>query len=323
MSMQEDYERMSRSDRREAERLPSVEPVNYRGKALRGPVGIRYGKTQVKNAIPDQNAVMAALNLIPVENGGNRKPDDALQTWWPLAIEGKCHQLLYERILQFQKINKTTADGVVDPNGGAYQGMLRMAYPSIPRLVEKNAPREQAIEALPKAKGWVAAALGYLSQYIAALTTGTAFNHIPIETHFHMAKIPAADRPTFASRIITPYFQILRFLAPENIEAVSVDDLLKRSRCFGDTAAAFCGTTTKIMVSPTFVGLGINCRAAILIHEASHHFGAGHINGERGAAYDNATPQQAITSAYVFPNFAEHVVPPYVDQRFGLARPKV
>src|SRR5438270_76145 len=53
----------------------------FRGKALRGPVGIRFGRTQVSNMIPDQNTVMETLDLIPEKEGGNRSPLPPIQAF--------------------------------------------------------------------------------------------------------------------------------------------------------------------------------------------------------------------------------------------------
>jgi len=71
-----------------------------------------------------------------------------------------------------------------------------------------------------------------------------------------------------------------------------------------------------------FPNLGPNCRAAILLHECSHYIGHNIMDGpEKGPAYDAMSTDRAVHNACCYPNFAEHVTPPFRDERYGLSRP--
>ena len=166
--------------------------------------------------------------------------------------------------------------------------------------------------------------------YLMSIRSRARFDTTQLDTHFHISRpTTLLSREDIVNQAIRNYTQIYNLLSnPDNIVAASVTQTQVFNRCSGALAPAWCGKGKPISVSPFFVeylgvALGPNCRAAILIHEAAHNFGAGHRGGESGAAYDNSTPEIALDSAYVYPNFAEHVTPPFRDERFGLARPAI
>src|SRR5688500_18853493 len=115
--MLEEYERQSRGDRAEGTKPdsgPSSGAANF--KRITAPVGVRNGR-QLANHVNDQRSVMDLLDKLSTEFGGNRnKSTGALEVWWSLPIEGKCHIVLWTMIVRVQGFFYTWG-GTMPPPG--------------------------------------------------------------------------------------------------------------------------------------------------------------------------------------------------------------
>ena len=332
--MSQEYERQSREERLEGSK-PDAGPsgsVSY--KKLRAPVGIRIGGHQVKNHVGDQKTVMDMLDKLGSQHGGNRKSDGSLEVWWPIPTEGRCNTLLWTVILRVQNTFYARGglgakpDGVVDPGGRTEYLMMHYGGDGPPPLPASNT-KELAKASVPHAMKWVQGASAYLGRYKAwrSAKRTFAFDATAANVHLHLDKLDDAACLSRIGEWLENYQRIAGALS--NAETVFVratrqEALAARNtmRCWGITIPAWATPQKNIWFGPDFIGLGPNCKAAILIHEAGHYIKSkiGHQGGERGPAYDSQTPDQALTSAYVCANFATHATIGR-DERYGLARP--
>lgn len=335
--MAQEYERQSREARLEGSK-PDTSPsgsVPYR--ALKAPVGIRMGGRHATNHVGDQKAVMDMLDKLSVEHGGNRKGDGTFEVWWPLPIEGKCNLTLGSLILRAQNTFHArkqlgfTPDGVVDPGGRTEYLIKLFGGSGPPPMPAASSPKELAKASMPLAMKWVQGAGAYIQKYQAwrAARRAFPFDATAAHVHLHLDKL---DDAACISRI-REWQENYRLIAAalNNAEKVFVratrDEALaarNAMNCWGVTIPAWATPQGNIWFGPDFLGLGPNCRAAILVHEAGHYIKAkiGHQGGERGSVYDSQTADEALTSAYVCANFSTHATTGR-DERFGLARPSV
>lgn len=327
-----DYEYQPREARKEAERPDEGPSGSVRFKRLRAPVGVRHGKTQVTNNVVDQQAVMAMLDQLSVEFGGNRKPDGTLEVWWPLANQGKCDIILWTMILRVQnhmyaqKVLGFKPDGVVDP-GGRTEYLMQFYAGSGTPMPASN-PKELAKAAIPLAMSWIQGASAYLEGYKRWRSSGmvTPFDATAANVHLHLDKVSGPAWQPYVAEWMENYRMIadsMRNAEKIFIRATREEALAARNgmQCWGVTIPAWARAQENIWFGPDMIGLGPKCKAAILIHEAAHYIRVklGHQGGERGPIYDNQTADQALTSAYVCANFATHAATGR-DERFGLAR---
>ncbi len=306
-------------------------------KRLKGPVGIRKGLYQVTNLIDDQQSIMALLDDIRLAEGGNLQPDGEVQAIWPLPTPGKCNIVLWCGLLRFQNAQYAAGslpfepDGVADPDGVTYKLMVEVRR-HVPPMTAGN-PRRVAMETAPIALSWVNECIRHLKDYRDWLTkpekrvmiTREAFD--PVYTHLKFGQLSDQDAVRYTDTYIQNYTLMASiFNRPDAIfKVASIEDQLRVSRsnsCFGLVMPAWAIANNAIWFGPDFIGLGPKCRTAILIHECGHYIHPSilHEGGERGPEYDSLRPEVALRSAYVYANFASHVVDGW-DARHGLARP--
>jgi hypothetical protein len=339
--MLDEYERQSRFDRLEGELAEQAPSGAAKFKRLTAPVGIRHGR-QVANHVNDQRAVMDMLDKLSGDFGGNRNPSTGnTEVWWPLPTEGKCNPVLFSMILRVQGFFYTWGgtmappgalgfkpDGVVDPGGKTEKLMMDYsgANPPFPAATD---PKQLAKAAIPIAWQWVSGASSYLTKYKAWRQNGriTPFDDTAAKTHLHTDRLSDGDSIQRINEWIDNYRWIgAAFSTAESVFVRQTREQALQARlkmdCWGVTIPAWALANENIWFGPDMIGLGIRCRAAILIHEAGHYIKdkIGHQGGERGPDYDKQSADQALTSAYVCANFATHAATGR-DERFGLARP--
>ena len=185
-----------------------------------------------------------------------------------------------------------------------------------------------ATAAIPLALEWAGGAIKYLNDYKRwrpAKKVGT-FNSTAANTHLHLNLLGDNDSLSRIDEWIQNYRMIDAAL--RNTDKVFVNasrDLALKERnnmnCWGQVVPAWARANQHIWFGPDMIGLGIKCRAAILLHEGGHYIKAkiGHQGGERGSAYDSQSADQALDSRLCSANFATHAATG-VDERFGLAR---
>jgi hypothetical protein len=334
--MGQEYERQSREARSEGSKPEAGPSGSVPFKQLRAPVGIRLNGRQATNHVGDQRTVMDMLDKLSVDHGGNRKGDGTLEVWWPLPTEGRCNPTLWTIILRVQNTFHARGqlvvkpDGVIDPGGRTQQLIMSHGGSHPPPLPASNT-KELAKASVPHAMRWVQGAGTYMQMYKAwrSARRAYAFDATAANIHLHLDKL---DDAACTSRI-TEWQENYRLIAAalsnaENVfvRATREEALAARNwmKCWGVTIPAWATPQGNIWFGPDFIGLGPNCKAAILIHEAGHYVRSkiGHQGGERGTVYDTQTPDQALTSAYVCANFATHATVGR-DERYGLARPSV
>lgn len=340
--MASDYERQSRDDRREAERPDDGPKGAAQFKALQGPVGIRGGK-QVANRIGDQTALMDMFDKLRTDFGGNRNPDGTLEIWWPLPIEGQCNLTLWSVILRVQNyfyMNGGTKqppgdlgfvpDGVVDPGGRTQYLITFFGGSNLPPMPAGTNPKELAKAAIPTALRWANGATAYLQKYKAwrSARRSFPFDDGAANTHLHLDRLNDADSIARVGEWLENYRLIIGAFNNSDrvfVRATREEALAARNNmnCWGQEIPAWASANANMWFGPDMIGLGPNCKSAILLHEGGHYIKAkiGHQGGERGNAYDTQSADQALTSAYVCANFATHATTGR-DERFGLARPK-
>ncbi len=338
--MAEELEHRSRRSERED---PDSEPTGAaKFKRLTAPVGIHHGR-KVANHVNDQRAVMDMLDKLSNDFGGNRdKSSGALEVAWPAPAEGKCNVVLWSMILRVQNFFYTWGgtmpppgalrflpDGVVDPGGKTQQLMMQYSGQNPPFPAGGTKPKELAKAAIPTARQWIQGAATYLDRYKTWRRGGRigAFDETAAKVHLHLDLLGDRDSISRIDEWIENYRRIGSAL--DNAETVFVNQTREESlkarlsmNCWGVTIPAWAIADKKIWFGPDMIGLGLKCRAAILLHEGGHYIRAkiGHQGGERGPAYDSQSADQALTSAYVCANFATHAATGR-DERYGLARP--
>lgn len=326
-----DQERQSRRDR-----VPVTEPGPSHSvpcKALRGPVGIRHGVRQMANKLRDQENVMDMLDNLRVEYGGNRRADGTLEVWWPLPTEGRCHPVLHAMILRAQNYFYTRGllgvrpDGVIDPGGRTQALIMQHSGARMPHAMVN--PMALAKAAVPLAIQWATGANTYLIRYKAWRLADRAFDFDPTaaNVHLHLDSLGPGEVGRRIDEWVQNYQLLQRtlfnpdgvFVAASREEALAARNEMN---CWGQAVPAWARPNDHIWFGPDMLGLGLKCRAAILLHEGGHYIRAkiGHQGGERGDEYDNQSADEALTSAYVCANFATHATTG-IDERYGLARP--
>jgi hypothetical protein len=298
--MHEDYEVTSRWADREDD-SPS-EAAKF--KKMRGPVGIHHGR-KVSNTVSDQRAVMNLLDKLSTNFGGNRdKSTGRLEVAWPAPAEGKCNVVLWSMILRVQNFFYTwggtmpppgalgfVPDGVVDPGGKTEQLMIACSGKNPPYPAVGTNPKELAKAAIPTARRWIQGASAYLVRYKTWRQGGKSgsFDDAAVKTHLHLDRISDRDSIGQIDEWIENYRRIGS--AFDNAETVFVrttrEEALKARlsmNCWGVMIPAWAIADKNIWFGPDMIGLGMNCRAAILIHEGGHYIRSkiGHQGGERG-----------------------------------------
>jgi hypothetical protein len=286
---------------------------------------------------------MDMLDKLSNDYGGTRnKSTGALEVAWPAPAEGKCNVVLWGMILRVQNFFYTwggtmpppgalgyVPDGVVDP-GGKTQRLMMQCSGDNPPFPAATSPKELAKAAIPTARQWIQGASAYLVRYKKWRQDGKpgSFDDAAAKIHLHLDRLSDRDSIARIDEWIENYRRI--GAAFDNAETVFVRTTREESlkarismNCWGVTIPAWAIADKKIWFGPDMIGLGVKCRAAILVHEAGHYIRAkiGHQGGERGRAYDFQSADEALTSAYVCPNFATHATTGR-DERYGLARPK-
>lgn len=335
--MASEYERQTREDRKEAELVDKGASGAVAFKQLRAPVGTRWG-SQVTNHVSDQRTVMSMLDNLRTSFGGNRRGNGSLEVVWPIPAEGRCHSILAAMILRVQKEFYALGelgfrpDGAIDPGGRTFNLIIK--YSGHIPIFPVSDPKSIALRAVPLALTWVEGASNYLQRYKSWRSSGRTFGLDPVaaNTHLHLDTLDDIQSHSRINEWIENYRMISETLCDaENVfvRASREEALTARAwmDCWGQFIPAWALPKSntppgKIWFGPDFLGLGPNCKAAILVHEAGHYIKPkiGHQGGERGSEYDRQSADQALTSAYVCANFAAHASTGR-DERFGLARP--
>ena len=87
--------------------------------------------------------------------------------------------------------------------------------------------------------------------------------------------------------------------------------------------AAYAYSHGHIALTNDFPGLGLNCRAAVIIHQLAHYANPAvrDAAGVRGPAYESLDLETALVNVHCYPNFAVNATPPFLDERYGMTRP--
>ena len=161
-----------------------------------------------------------------------------------------------------------------------------------------------------------------------------ARGQIGLETarrHFHTDRRSRTASEAEAIAEIGKNFQAMRgFLATGDSIFAYVDDETASQNTrgyFGSefTVAAYAYPRKSVSFTRDFAGLGLNCRAAVLVHQLAHYID-GRIKdflGALGPAYDGSDYETAVFNVHSYPNFAINATPPFHDVRYGMQRPEV
>lgn len=85
---------------------------------------------------------------------------------------------------------------------------------------------------------------------------------------------------------------------------------------------AYTYTRCVVAITPQFLAIGPMCRAAVIVHQMAHFIDPGvrDQTGVFGPRYDSLNFEQALFNVHSYANFAVNSLPPYLDERFGVAR---
>lgn len=198
-------------------------------------------------------------------------------------------------------------------------------------------PKTAAKEATPLALKWVGNAIFALNARIQSLgnrfgPSNLALVSFPqIRIHFHTDRLKrGATEVASLQRLEANYQKMRKHLINNDPIFRSVDDATAARETAGQfrpgvILGAYVLPGKPIAFTSHFLNLGPNARSAMILHELGHFISPliGHVGGESGPAYDNSDFETAINNAHCYPNFATHVTPPFIDERFGLSRPTV
>lgn len=194
-----------------------------------------------------------------------------------------------------------------------------------------QSPKAAAEAAKPLALKWLGNAIFAINARIVELQAqGLQINPfgLQLNRHFHLDTSAAGQELANLTRLLNNYTRIQANLGRSGTIFRSVDDATAARETRGQfrpgvilPAYTFSGIVIKF--TSHYPGLGANAQAAVVVHEMAHFISPFilHVGGESGPEYDNSDFRIAINNAHCYPNFAEHVTPPFRDERFGLSRP--
>jgi peptidoglycan hydrolase-like protein with peptidoglycan-binding domain len=193
-------------------------------------------------------------------------------------------------------------------------------------------PKAAADAIKPLAQKWVTNALFAINSRLLELQLqGLQVNPFvrQLNTHFHLDRSATGGELANLRTLVGNYSRIQVNLTVSDRVFRSVDDTTaRRENVLAPGAplpAAYTFPLSSVAFTSVYPNLGPNAQAAVMVHELAHFISAaiGHVGGESGPAYDNSNFATAVNNAHCYPNFAEHVTPPFRDERFGLSRPNV
>jgi hypothetical protein len=314
-----------RSDRT----APAV-PVSNR---LHGPVGIRRGK-QVKNKASDQSLIIRLLNKIPVASGGTLT--DSGPTLFKAPRDGFCEPELSASIVVFQKHFGLAHDGVVDPGGRTFTALQSVAALSAP-VGGRKFGRDLAALDVPLATRKVDRALVKLRDFRNAIvirqTPGgitPPFDRVTsdaLRVHFRLGPFDEASiaprRPVTLADVdhILTHYDRMKVVFTRQSTAFSDGSPKDKN---GDLVPAASPLNSGTVIFSSLYrnfnatdgeAIGVNSRAAILIHEGFHSVDESKSSGDDNVihisefdpAYDTQPADKSLFNPSSFAGFAAHV----------------
>jgi peptidoglycan hydrolase-like protein with peptidoglycan-binding domain len=301
----------------------------------------------------DVGLIQSLLNLLPSAIGG---PTSRLK------VDGIAGPLTIGVIRKFQSKNLGVTDGRIDPTGRTLARLSVLIAPPVvsaatssvrssfsgspapafavtapPAAAAKLAPLDAAIAATPTAKLWTQAATLHLTVLQQGMLASGGVIFVPgifdiVNTHFHLDRAPTSTIANLG-KAIRVFNRILTMLSDPATFYREGPETAKSK--FADAAVGgffLAEPKHHITIRTQYPDCGLNCRAAMLVHEGAHFCGnPGEIihfahefpvpDGEPqdGSAHNYATmtTDEALRNAASYAAFAIHAF--FLrDLRFGL-----